>query len=145
MLADGLDAFGVGAVRQREAAIERAVRALDARQLAVLLGCLGLALALDRKDALLHRDLDVLRIDTGNVGEDGEAVVFFLDVDARRPLAGDDIGLIRFVSVEEAVEYVPDFVLEVMVAVDVPRAVTGNGHALSAKLVCGNGAACRKT
>src|SRR6185503_241501 len=99
-----LDAFGVGAVRQREAAIERAVRALDARQLAVLGGVLGLALALDREDALFHRDLDVLRIDAGNVREDREAVVLFLDVDARRPLAGDDVGLIRLVLAEETAE-----------------------------------------
>src|SRR6185312_15064151 len=119
-----------GAVRQRETTIEQAMRALDARQLAVLLARFRLALALDRENALLHRDLDILRIDAGNVGEDGEAVVLFLDVDARRPLTGDDVRLIGLLIGEKTVEHVPDFILEIA-AVDVPRAVTGNSHASS--------------
>src|SRR6185437_8222663 len=113
VLADGLDAFRVGAVRQRETTIEQAMRALDARQLAVLLARFRLALALDRENALLHRDLDILRIDAGNVGEDGEAVVLFLDVDARRPLTGDDVRLIGLLIGEKTVEHVPDFILEI--------------------------------
>src|SRR3954453_23581550 len=135
VLAGRLDAVRIGDVRQREATVEEAMRTLDARQLAVLLADLGLALALDREYALLHRHFDVLRIDAGNVGEDDEAVVLFLDVDARRPLSRDDVRLVGLVGVEETIEHVPDLVLEIA-AVGLPRAVTGNGHKKSSPQRC---------
>src|SRR3954453_11594192 len=127
VLAGRLDAVRIGDVRQREATVEQTMRALDARQLAVLLANLGLALALDRENALLHRHFNVLRIDAGNVSEDDEAVVLFLDVDARRPLARNDLRRVGLVGIEEPIEHVPDLVLEIA-AVGLPRAVTGNGH-----------------
>src|SRR5512146_1233756 len=90
VLAGRADALGIGTVGQCEAAVEGAIRTLDARQLAVLLLRLRLALAANRQDALVHADIDVLRVDARNVGEDDEALVLLLDVDARRPLAGHD-------------------------------------------------------
>src|SRR6188768_3034161 len=64
------DAFGVGGIGQREAAMEQTARALGARQLAGLLGALFLALTLDRQYPLVHVDFDVVRVHTRNVGQD---------------------------------------------------------------------------
>src|SRR5678816_2210521 len=80
VLAAGADAFGVGGVGQREAPVERTVRALDARELAVLLFAFSLAFAFDRENSVVHVYFDVGRIHTGNIGEYHEALVLFLDI-----------------------------------------------------------------
>src|SRR5205809_7950090 len=69
-----LDAFRVGAVGQREATVEAAVAALDAREPVGLLRALAAALALDGEDALVHRNLDVVGIVAGQVRIQDEAV-----------------------------------------------------------------------
>src|SRR5690606_33062270 len=66
--ARGDNAIGIGAVGQREAAVEHAVVALHAREVLGLGLRLALALALDREDTLVHLHLDVLRVDTRQVG-----------------------------------------------------------------------------
>src|SRR6478609_1868992 len=67
VLAAGLDAVRVGAVGQREAAIEHAVRALVARPAFAFGLGFALALALDRQHALVHVDFDRRRIDARQV------------------------------------------------------------------------------
>jgi hypothetical protein len=107
-----LDSVGVGAVRQREAPVEHAVRPFDAGVAAILLGVLGLALAADGEDALVHAHFDVLRVHARDVGEDQETILLLADVDARHPLAGDHVRLIARLLAEEAVEQVLDLLLE---------------------------------
>src|SRR5690242_10880012 len=76
VLAGGADAFRVGAVGQRKAAMEHAMRTLDAGEVALGFGVFGLALAADGQDALVHVDLDILGIHAGDVGVNHEAPVF---------------------------------------------------------------------
>src|SRR5438045_165943 len=115
MLAGRADLLGIGRVGQREAAIEHAVGALDARVLVGLAGALLPALALDGEDALVHVDLDLVGIDARDVGLDQEARRLLLDVHARRPLAGHHVGLVaRVPFAEEAVEDVPELFVKML-------------------------------
>src|SRR5690606_26257914 len=109
----GGNAVRIGAVGQREPAVEAAVAALHAREALLLLDHLVPALALDGQDALVHEHPDLARVDARQVGIDDEAVGLFLDVGLRRPGAGDDRGFVlSFLEPEKAVEDLPDFVLQ---------------------------------
>src|SRR5690606_5869735 len=116
VLAMGGDALRVGAVGQREAPVEHAVAAFDAREVLALVLFHADALALDGEQALVHLDLDVLRVDAGDVGVQDEAVRLLLDVDARRPLAGDHgrfVGAVvaKQAAFEQAFEELPHGIL----------------------------------
>src|SRR5690606_38492002 len=76
--AAGDDALGIGAVGQREAAVEAAVAALHARVALGFGARFALAFALDRENALVHLDLDLLRVDARQVGVDHEALGLLL-------------------------------------------------------------------
>src|SRR5690606_40371844 len=65
--AGGGDAVRIGAVGEREAAMEAAVHALDARVALGLRPGLGPAFTLDGEHALVHLDFDVLRVHAGDV------------------------------------------------------------------------------
>jgi hypothetical protein len=93
---------------------------------------LGTALALDREDAAIHVHFDVLRIDAWNIRQDYEAFVFLADVHARHPLAGDDVGLIAFITAKKALKRLFHFFLQAVLAR--PWGVTGNGHARSPRV-----------
>src|SRR3546814_20293719 len=97
------------------APVERAIGALNPGKALIFLALLGLAFALDGEDALVHLNLDIRGIDAGNIGEDDETLVLFADVDARRPLTGDHVGLITIGFADKAVENLLDFVLELRV------------------------------
>src|SRR5688500_13979632 len=107
-----LAATRVRAVGQRETAVEAAVTTLDARIALGFAGAFAAALAANGQQALVHRHLDVVRIDAGKVCVQDEAVVLFLDVDARHPLAGGHRALVGtgLDVVEQAVEHLPEFV-----------------------------------
>src|SRR5579872_7265420 len=86
MAALGADALGVGAFRQGEAAQEAAGAALGAGP-AVLLGPgLALALAREAQHPVFHADLDVLRVDPGDIRMDHEALGLLLDIHGRGPV-----------------------------------------------------------
>src|SRR5690606_31210360 len=108
----GGHALRVGAVGQREAAMEAAVAALHAREALGLGGRLAGALALDREDALVHLHLDILRVDARQVGVDDEAAGFLLDVDAGHPLRGDHGRGVGVLFAEEAVEHLLDLIMQ---------------------------------
>src|SRR5690606_4484470 len=108
----GGHALRVGAVGQREAAVETAVAALDAREALGLGGRLACALALDREDALVHLHLDVLRVDARQVGVDHEAAALLTDVDRRYPLRGDHGRGVGVLLAEEAVEHLLDLIMQ---------------------------------
>src|SRR5215472_15381502 len=112
-----LDGPGVGALREREAAQERAARTLDALVALARGLLLGAALAADREHALVGRDLDVLAIDTRQVGRDHEALILFADVDARDPADARRIGV-----AEGLIE------LAVQPPEERPRLVTNDSH-----------------
>src|SRR6185437_4306302 len=80
------DGLSVGALRQSEAAEEGTARALDAL-VAVLVGLLLLraALAADSQHAILGGDVDVLRLNSRDVGEDHETLGFLVNIHARNP------------------------------------------------------------
>src|SRR5690606_18345348 len=105
-----------GAVGQREAPVEAAVAALDARVALGVLAGFALALAADGKDALVHRHFDILRIHARKVGVDHEAGGLLLDVDPRLPLRGDHRGVVGVLreerGVEQTVERLAEFALE---------------------------------
>ncbi len=112
-----LDAFRIGAVRQREAAMEAAIAALDTRIPIGVLGAFAAALALDGEDALLHRHFDVAGVDAGEIGEQHETVLVLADVDMRHPLAGHHRAFIAFAAIElgaldEPVERLPELILQ---------------------------------
>src|SRR5688500_4881904 len=96
--------------------MEAAVTALDAREALGLGGALAAALAADRQHAAIHRHLDVVRVDAGEVGVQHEAVALLLHVDPRHPLAGDDVAvvaapLVQAGAFQESVEHLPELVL----------------------------------
>src|SRR5512143_2621390 len=81
----GADLLRVDARRQREAAGERAVGQLDAMVVLALLLHLQLALALQGEHAVLESDLDVLRLDAGQLGADDDLLAVLVDVARGRP------------------------------------------------------------
>src|SRR5579885_1182943 len=134
VLALGGDAFRIGAVGQREAAMEHAARTLDARVVALVHRALALALATDGEDALVHVHFDVLGIDAGDVRLDHELLGFLADIHARRPLAGDHAGLVVVVFVigEKAV----DHALELARILTAPTVTADVIHVMAPLLLC---------
>ena len=107
----GLDAFGIGAVGQREAAVEAAVAALgDVIVLLLLLGLLAL-LALDGETAIGELDVDVLLVEAGKLGRDLVGFVAFGDVDGR---GGARLGKIAFEPCKRLERPVPEAVAEIL-------------------------------
>src|SRR6056297_48689 len=95
VVALGGNAFGVGGVGQREAAEEAAGHALDAAiALAVFLAAVRAA-ARNGQHAVLHGDLDVVRLDARDVGVQQEAVLFLADVHRRGPVGDAAGGLVH--------------------------------------------------
>jgi hypothetical protein len=106
------DAIGVGTVGQREPAVEAPVLALDSRE-ALAVVELARPLALDGEQALVHLHGDVRGVHARDVGIQDEAIGFFLDVDQRDPLAGDDRRLVPRAALEKtafkkSIEYLAD-------------------------------------
>ena len=129
MVAARLYTVRVGGVRKREPSIERAVGALDPGVAAFFLLALAVAFATNAEDAFVHVDLDRVRIDSGNVRFDHETLRFFPDVHARRPLAGDHVGLVAFGGLgEKALENLLQVVLQA--ALNGPG-ITGRAHVCS--------------
>src|SRR6516162_3033718 len=114
-----LDGFGIDALGQREAPQERAGGALDA--LVAVLGRLLLraALALDRQNALVGRDFDVLALNARQIRRDDEAVGFLVNVDLRDPADGRAVGDLAQSTIE----------LPLQAAHESPGLVTNDGHA----------------
>ena len=84
VLQPGLHLVRLGVLRQAEPAEELAAAALDAVPLVVLVLLLLTALAADDQDvAVLHLDLDLLLLDTGEVGLEDVRLGGLLPVDAR--------------------------------------------------------------
>src|SRR6516164_5368913 len=102
----GLDGLGTHGVREREAAAEAAVGALDAQVVVFVHLLLELALAANREDVVLDADVEVLGLHVGKVGLDDEFLTGLIDVDRRGPTR--QIGLTRAVKsfVKEAIDLV---------------------------------------
>src|SRR6516164_6681486 len=103
----GLDGLGVHGVREREAAAEAAVGALDAQVVVFVHLLLELALAANREDVVLDADVEVLGLHVGKVGLDDQFLTGLIDVDRRGPAR--QIGLTRRAVkglVEEAIDLV---------------------------------------
>src|SRR6266436_2662052 len=83
----GLDGFRIHGVRQREAAGERAVRALYPQIVLFAHILLKLALATNRQDVVLHADVQVLRINLREIGFHHQLVLGLVDVHGRSPRA----------------------------------------------------------
>src|SRR3546814_16885230 len=60
-------------------------------------------------DALVHAHFDLRRIHAGNIGQNHEALLIFADIHPRRPLAGDHVGSIAVLRLQEAVERMTEF------------------------------------
>ena len=75
----------------------------------------------------------------GQVGVEDEAILLFLDVDARHPLAGHHgavvgVVLVEEVALEQAVEHLPDLILQRALAR--PLAVTNDIHLIASSFRC---------
>src|ERR1700754_126858 len=108
----GGDPVGIGALRPREAALERPGHTLDAAELALGLAGERLALALDAEHVLFHLDLDLGQVHARHIGQDQEAAFLFTNVDARRPGAGVGAGRHGDIAAEEMLEYMADVAAE---------------------------------
>src|SRR3569833_1257375 len=82
------NALGVGRVRQYEAAVAGPGRTFAAFVAAVSLVRMESTIAAQGGHAILHGDLDLLRIDAGNIGVDHVTLGLFLDVVQGYPITG---------------------------------------------------------
>ena len=83
-----VDLVGVDRGRQREAADEAAVAALDAVEVLFLLLGLELALALDGQGAAFDADVEVLAADAGNFELEDDLLRVLVDIDGGEEVAG---------------------------------------------------------
>src|SRR5207248_1912560 len=89
------DVLRVDGGRQREAALERAVGALDALVAVLARRLLELALAAHGEGVVLDVQVDVVRVDLGQLDLQGDAVGVLEHVDQRRPGAGEALLTLR--------------------------------------------------
>src|ERR1700733_3837098 len=113
-----LDGLGVGALRKREAAQERAAGALDALVAVLRRLLLRAALALDAQHALVGGDVDVLALDARQIGGHHEALLFLVNVDVRDPADSGAVSALGHGAIE----------LPLQAADERPRLVTDDGH-----------------
>src|SRR6266545_3367229 len=85
LLGLGADVFRVDGRRQREGASERTVAQLETVIVLARGFLLELALALERQNAILESDLDVLRLDAGQLGANDDLLAVLVDVARGRP------------------------------------------------------------
>src|SRR5262249_5164893 len=103
ILVGGGDLRPVRVLREREAARERSVDALPTECIGLVDLGLLLALTLDRQNAVLDMDVEVLAIDAGNFGLEDELIALLEDVHGGRPRAGVDL--------KEVLERIPPYEL----------------------------------
>src|SRR5208282_5721715 len=85
VLVFGLDGFTVHAVRQTEAAAERAVGAFDAKVIILLHLFLELPLAANREHIVFDANVEVLLVDIWQIGLQHQFVLGLVNIDRRRP------------------------------------------------------------
>src|SRR5215207_10193633 len=87
VLKPGLNLLRLDRIRNPEAALEGAVRALDKVVVLLLVRTLGLLLPPDREHVIVERHLDVVLSDAGQLGADFQLLVGFahIDVGHQRP------------------------------------------------------------
>src|SRR5207302_5154423 len=105
----GLDRVSIHGIRKREAASERAIRALDAQVVLFVHLLLELALTANGEDVVLHANVQILGIDIGEIRLHYEFVLAFVDVDGRRPRA--EVGILAR-TIKGLLEQAIDLVLQ---------------------------------
>src|SRR5579863_3213352 len=112
-----LDGLGVRALRECEAAQERAGGALDALVAVLRRFLLRATLALDGQHALVGGDVDVLVLDARQIGSHHEALVFLVNVDVRDPADSCAVSALALGALE----------MPLQAADERPRLVTNDG------------------
>src|SRR5690349_2209686 len=109
--AAGLDLIAVDAVRQDELAVKPPGTALDSRPYLALFPAyrlFGRPFAGQRKHAVGQSDLDLVRIDTRQIHEQGKSIVVFMDIHSWDPIRGRAAGFRPFHGSEQPVDLIPE-------------------------------------
>jgi hypothetical protein len=114
----------IGGVGQTEAAVEAAAGPFDPAVTGAIFARLARTVATDSQHAVFGDNLDILGINTRDVGAQDVAVFLLLDVHRWNPVAGGDAGLIVAggVGLEQPVQFLAQ------VAHVLPGFVTARDH-----------------